>query len=91
MEIEGSAIPEQAIAALRQGQKIEAIKLTREATSMGLKESKEAVEAYLDSNRGVRESFDSAQTPLVSGSLLSLVTAAALITAAVWWVLFRDG
>jgi len=37
----------QAIAALQLGNKIEAIKLVREATGLGLKEAKDLVERYL--------------------------------------------
>jgi hypothetical protein len=40
-------LPHAAVAALQQGNKIEAIKLTREVTGLGLKEAKDAVEAYL--------------------------------------------
>ena len=38
----------EAIAALQLGNKIEAIKITREATNLGLKEAKELVERYVD-------------------------------------------
>jgi len=51
------AIPEGAIAALENGKKIEAIKLTRQATGMHLKESKEAVELYIESNPALSEKF----------------------------------
>ncbi len=39
-------LPPEVQAALARGQKIEAIKLLREARGMGLKEAKEAVEAH---------------------------------------------
>lgn len=42
-----SALPAAAIEALRQGNKIEAIKLVCVECDLGLKESKDAVEAYL--------------------------------------------
>ncbi|MDP3701140.1 MAG: ribosomal protein L7/L12 [Hylemonella sp.] len=41
----GAALPPAALAAMASGQKIEAIKLVREATGLGLKEAKDAVEA----------------------------------------------
>lgn len=41
------ALPAAAVAALERGNKIEAIKITREARGIGLKESKETVEAYV--------------------------------------------
>jgi ribosomal protein L7/L12 len=42
-----SPLPEAAIAALDAGNKLEAIKIVREATGLGLKEAKEAVERYV--------------------------------------------
>ena len=83
------AIPDNAIAALRQGNKIEAIRLTREATAMGLKDSKEAVEACLAANRPIREAFESAR-PASSGSVGSLFIVVAILAAAVWWFFLRD-
>jgi len=52
-----SDIPEDAIVALKNGRKIEAIKLTRAETGMHLKESKEAVERYIDSVPELKEKF----------------------------------
>ena len=63
---EDSGLPAEAILALRRGQKIEAIKLTRTATGMGLKESKEAVEALLREDMAVREAFRSAKDPIAN-------------------------
>ena len=40
------ALPEAAIAALSRGDKVEAIRLVREATGLGLKEAKDAVERH---------------------------------------------
>ena len=40
-------IPHEALDALRAGQLIDAIKITREKTGLGLKESKDLVEQYL--------------------------------------------
>ncbi|RYY80406.1 MAG: hypothetical protein EOO69_02965 [Moraxellaceae bacterium] len=41
-----SSLSTQAIAALSRGRKIEAIKIVRQQTGLGLKQSKELVEAY---------------------------------------------
>jgi ribosomal protein L7/L12 len=41
----GAALPPAVLSAMARGDKIEAIKLTREATGLGLKEAKDAVEA----------------------------------------------
>ncbi|MCL5769151.1 MULTISPECIES: ribosomal protein L7/L12 [unclassified Acinetobacter] len=40
-------MPREALEALRSGQLIDAIKITREKTGLGLKESKDLVERYL--------------------------------------------
>ncbi len=43
-------LPANVIAAVQRGEKIEAIKILRERTGMGLKEAKDAVEAWADGN-----------------------------------------
>ena len=43
-----SALPADVIGALRRGEKLDAIKLLREATGLGLKEAKDIVEATLE-------------------------------------------
>ena len=43
---DGQPLSDAVIAAIQQGRKIEAIKLLREETGLGLKEAKHAVEAY---------------------------------------------
>ena len=56
MDDEPQLTPE-AVAALERGQLIEAIKLLRQSSGLGLKESKEAVERYLAANPIVNEQF----------------------------------
>lgn len=46
------------IEAIKNGKKIEAIKLLRTGTGLGLKEAKEAVEAYLENNIELKEAFN---------------------------------
>ena len=53
-------LPAEAIEALRRGNTIQAIKLLRAATGLGLKESKDAVDAYL---RGAGPASAGATTP----------------------------
>ncbi len=50
MTIPDQRIPENAIAALKKGDRIEAIALTRSAHGSGLSEAKQAIDAYLDAN-----------------------------------------
>jgi len=50
MKTEGLSLSLEAISALERGNKIEAIKLVRQMHKCGLKEAKDAVEFYLESN-----------------------------------------
>lgn len=43
-------LPDEVIQAIKNGNKIEAIKLLREKTGLGLKESKDLVDAYVDNH-----------------------------------------
>lgn len=43
-------LPHEALIALRSGKLIDAIKITREKTGLGLKESKDLVDRYLDTH-----------------------------------------
>lgn len=77
-------IPVPAIASLQEGNFVLAIRQTREATGMGLKDSKEAVEAWLAANPLTREQFRAAAGRRGGGilqlsGLLVLVIAAALL------------
>ncbi|WP_213953998.1 MULTISPECIES: ribosomal protein L7/L12 [unclassified Variovorax] len=63
-------LPPEAIAAIDRGEWIEAIKLVREHTGLGLKEAKDAVERYRNGDRsplgvaaGTTEDFDEAFAP----------------------------
>ena len=71
------ALPAESVAALERGSKIEAIKILREARGIGLKESKEAVEAYLASHPDVLAKLKASQmTPQQLVRLAWLVIAA---------------
>lgn len=49
-EQQNGTLPEPVITAIRSGRKIEAIKELRASTGMGLKDAKEAVEAFINGN-----------------------------------------
>ena len=76
-------IPVAAISALHEGRLIEAIRHTREASRLGLKESREAVQHYLATNPMVREQFQAAARrrshPLRTIFILALVVAALVV------------
>lgn len=87
-----SLLPDDVLDALRGGNKIEAIKLLREATGLGLKEAKDLVEAHEAGGAGVAGQRSSAAAPMPTvvsgrsgvgiGPILALVVAAALVA---WW------
>ena len=62
-----------AIAALHQGNKIEAIKIVREEQDIGLKEAKDAVEDYIRSQPTLQSSFAAAQSETKRTALRWLV------------------
>lgn len=55
IETSGHILPSEAMAALSRGQLIEAIKIVREKTGLGLKESKDLVERHRDSTAPARD------------------------------------
>jgi ribosomal protein L7/L12 len=79
------SIPVSAISALQEGRLIEAIRHTREANRTGLKESRQAVERYLDANPMDREQFLTAarreRRPLRTIFILALIVAALIVAA----------
>lgn len=85
-------LPAAAIDALRRGNKIEAIKLHREATGEGLKESKDAVEAWEAAHPELSPTADRASMAACergagccAGRLLLALLALGLIAAAVYF------
>ncbi|MDP3717888.1 MAG: hypothetical protein Q8T13_09020 [Acidobacteriota bacterium] len=80
-------IPLQAVSALHQGSLIDAIKRTREATGLGLKDSKEAVEQYLAKHANTNEQYRAAAR-LNRGNSRLFVTGGLIVVAAaiVWWL-----
>jgi hypothetical protein len=84
----GHSIPPEAVGHLTRGHLIEAIKATRVATGLGLKESKDVVEAYLREHHSIRQQYNEA-TAGARGSLgwimLAVVLVIGLAIVAAWW------
>lgn len=64
------ALPEAAIAALRDGSVIEAIKIVREQTGLGLKEAKDAVDAHMAGSTAQHATSETASIPLPAIGML---------------------
>lgn len=69
-----SPLPEAAIAALDAGNKLEAIRILREATGVGLKDAKDAVERYVPGDAPSR----APERPSVGGDVIPLAAVSAL-------------
>lgn len=72
----------EAISALEQGNKIEAIKIYKESTGVGLKEAKEAIEAYWESSPVINERF---KQPAATGSAKTVIVVFLIVAVAYWW------
>ncbi len=48
--------------AIKNGRKIQAIKLLRQERGLDLKDAKEAIEAYVENNAEIKEAFDANKT-----------------------------
>ena len=82
-----SNIPQAAIVALEQGNTIEAIKIVRLERSLGLKESKDLVDAYLKSRPDLQRRLQAVQAETIRGFVRWLVIFLALAAAAAYFVM----
>lgn len=81
-----SAFPPAAVAALEQGNTIEAIKIVRLDRNLGLKESKDLVDAYLKSRPDLQRRLEAAQAEARQGFVRWLITFLALAGAVAYFV-----
>lgn len=81
------ALPGEVVAALEAGQKIEAIKLLRERTGIGLKEAKDAVEAHPAGSTSRPEQFDPGNVRSNSG-VAKFAFGLAITLFAAWYFLY---
>lgn len=79
-------LPVAALTALRQGNKIEAIKVIREQQGIGLKEAKDRVDDYLNSQPARQSSVASAQSEAKRRSLLWLALIVAISLLAYYFL-----
>ncbi len=86
----GPDLPGEALAALHQGRKIEAIRIVREARGIGLKEAKDLVDAYAAGQPALQARLAEARSGTTRGCLLVGALGAAL-AAAVFLYFTRRG
>lgn len=80
------ALPPEAVAALHQGNKIEAIKLVRERQGVDLKEAKQRVEQYLRTEPSVQASYEEMRSRSGGGrGWLWVIALGAATALAYWW------
>ena len=91
MQIRKSELSAAAITAVERGNLIEAIKITREETGLGLKDAKDVVDAYLAGNPAVKQRYEAAAAAqsAIFKRILLLVVAIAAAIAAYWFVTGR--
>ena len=80
-----SGLSPAAIAALWKGQMIEAIKVVRQEQNLGLKEAKDAVEAYLKTQPDLKKRMAMAQAEQKQGCVRWLVVVVILLALAAYW------
>lgn len=88
MSNETPSLPAAALSALERGNTIEAIKIVRLETGLGLKESKDLVDGYLKSRPDLRQRLEAAQAEAREGFVRWLVIFL-LVAAAVAYILTR--
>ena len=81
MNIQNISIPSEAISALENGNKIEAVKIIRDEAWITLKQASNVVEAFLESNPDVKAKFLERQNSAWNGFVyfVALLTMAAII------------
>lgn len=82
-----SAFPPAAVAALEQGNTIEAIKIVRLDRGLGLKEAKDLVDAYLKSRPDLQRRLEAAQAEARQGFVRWLAIFLALAAAVGYFVM----
>ncbi len=78
MENKKQALSVQAINALERGNKIEAIKITREDQGVGLKEAKDIVEAFVEKNPITKNHFRKKVSKDLGGVIIAILIVGAV-------------
>jgi hypothetical protein len=87
VEEKDKILPSSVVSALSQGNKLEAIKLLREAHGIGLKEAKDLVDQYEESGPGLGMGTAGSQQMSKRGVFNWIVLLAVALLACLWWFL----
>jgi len=88
--ISPGSLPSAVLAALHQGNKIEAIRLLRQATGLGLKEAKDAIDSFQSGDRTEPGKLSPGEVPK-SGIGIWLVVALAALALLAYYFFGRSG
>ena len=83
---DNASFPSEAVAALNAGNKLEAIRIIREKTGMGLKDSKDRVEDYIDHTPALKSALDAAHAASMQQFLKWTVALIALAGACAYFI-----
>jgi len=79
-------LPEEALAALESGKKIEAIKSVRTSFNVGLKEAKEIVEAYIEADHGLKQRISVANNNAAQSAFSGLLVIAVIVLVIYYFI-----
>lgn len=80
-------IPTEALAMLRAGQLIDAIKITREKTGLGLKESKDLIDQYLQDHPQEQAQIQEQLVQRSRGGIKVVILILLILAAVIWFVM----
>lgn len=80
-------IPVEALAMLRAGQLIDAIKITREKTGLGLKESKDLIDQYLQDHPQEQALIQEQLAQRSRGGIIVFIIILLILAAVIWFVM----
>lgn len=84
MENNKQAFSIEVIEAIKSRRKLEAIKLLRNETGLGLKEAKEAIEAYIENNAELKEAMNANKTSGLSQEAIVQIIVVLIILLVVY-------
>lgn len=80
-------IPPEALNVLREGQLIDAIKITREQTGLGLKESKDLIDQYLQEHPQEQARVQEQLAQKSRGGIKVIVFIIVILAVLIWFVM----